>query len=169
MPRKTKRPVSYAQQPERIGVPTTGNPLDGLVLEDPVAAVSDRRVETTDDRRSETAATENAAAVASSCAIPRSAIRNPHSLTPVFRNDARGIFLYHGNCLAILDAIAAKHPEGCFDTIFADPPYFLSNGGITCHAGRMVKVDKGDWDKSRGAEENHIFNTVWLRRCQRGY
>ena len=24
--------------------------------------------------------------------------------------------------------------------IFADPPYFLSNGGITCHAGRMVSV-----------------------------
>jgi len=51
--------------------------------------------------------------------------------------------------------------------IFADPPYFLSNGGITCHAGKMVKVDKGDWDKSRGPEENHQFNTEWLRRCQR--
>ena len=70
------------------------------------------------------------------------AIRNPHSLTPAYRDDAHGIGLYHGNCLAILDAIAAKHPDGCFDCVFADPPYFLSNGGITCHAGRMVKVDK---------------------------
>jgi hypothetical protein len=43
--------------------------------------------------------------------------------------------LYHGNCLELLDAIAAKYPDGRFDTIFADPPYFLSNGGITCHAG----------------------------------
>jgi DNA modification methylase len=34
-----------------------------------------------------------------------------------------------------------------FDLVFADPPYFLSNGGITCHAGRMVSVNKGDWDK----------------------
>ena len=85
----------------------------------------------------------------------------------VFRDDSRGIFLYHGNCLELLDAIAAKYPEGRFDCIFADPPYFLSNGGITCHAGRMVKVDKGDWDKSRGPELNHEFNLEWLRRCQR--
>jgi site-specific DNA-methyltransferase (adenine-specific) len=85
----------------------------------------------------------------------------------VFRDDARGIFLYHGNCLQLLDVIAAKYPDGRFDMIFADPPYFLSNGGITCHAGRMVKVDKGDWDKSRGFELNHEFNLEWLRRCQR--
>ena len=44
------------------------------------------------------------------------------------------------------------------DLIFCDPPYFLSNGGITCQNGRMVKVDKGDWDKSNGAEVNHQFN-----------
>ena len=31
----------------------------------------------------------------------------------------------------------------------------------------MVKVDKGDWDKSRGPEPNHEFNLEWLRRCQR--
>jgi site-specific DNA-methyltransferase (adenine-specific) len=85
----------------------------------------------------------------------------------IFRDDALGIWLYHGNCLELLDAIAAKYPEGRFDAIFADPPYFLSNGGITCHAGKMVKVDKGDWDKSRGPEFNHEFNLEWLRRCQR--
>jgi site-specific DNA-methyltransferase (adenine-specific) len=79
----------------------------------------------------------------------------------------RGVWLYHGNCLELLDAIASKYPEGRFDCIFADPPYFLSNGGITCHAGKMVKVDKGDWDKSRGPELNHEFNLEWLRRCQR--
>ena len=83
-----------------------------------------------------------------------------------FGDAARGIFLYHGDCLAVMDALAAKHPRGCFDLIFADPPYFLSNGGITCHGGRMVKVNKGAWDKSRGAEENHNFNREWLRRCQ---
>jgi site-specific DNA-methyltransferase (adenine-specific) len=80
---------------------------------------------------------------------------------------SRFVLLYHGNCLELLDAIADKYPEGRFDAIFADPPYFLSNGGISCHAGKMVKVDKGDWDKSRGPELNHEFNTEWLKRCQR--
>lgn len=78
----------------------------------------------------------------------------------------RRLYLYHGDCLAIMDAIARRHPRGVVDLIFADPPYFLSNGGITCHAGRMVKVDKGAWDQSRGAEANHEFNREWLRRCQ---
>jgi site-specific DNA-methyltransferase (adenine-specific) len=80
---------------------------------------------------------------------------------------ARGVWLYHGNSLELLDAIAAKYSDGRFDCIFADPPYFLSNGGITCHAGKMVRVDKGAWDKSRGPELNHEFNLEWLRRCQR--
>ncbi len=95
--------------------------------------------------------------------------RMPDATAPrlVYSDSARGLWLYHGNCLELLDAIAAKYPDGRFDAIFADPPYFLSNGGITCHAGKMVKVDKGDWDVSRGPELNHEFNTEWLRRCQR--
>jgi len=95
---------------------------------------------------------------------PKSAPPSPPRLA--YRDDGRGVWLYHGNCLELLDAIAAKYPDGRFDCIFADPPYFLSNGGITCHAGKMVKVDKGDWDKSRGPELNHEFNLEWLRRCQ---
>ena len=91
--------------------------------------------------------------------------QGPPRLT--FRDDTRNLWLYQGNSLELLDAIAAKHPEGRFDCIFADPPYFLSNGGISCHAGKMVKVDKGDWDKSRGAEVNHEFNLEWLKRCQK--
>ena len=87
--------------------------------------------------------------------------------TLIYSSDTPFLRLYHGNCLELLDAIAAKYPAGRFDAIFADPPYFLSNGGISCHAGRMVKVDKGDWDVSRGPELNHEFNTEWLRRCQR--
>ena len=85
----------------------------------------------------------------------------------VFESDAPFVRLYHGNSLDLLDAIAAKYPDGRFDAIFADPPYFLSNGGITCHAGKMVKVDKGDWDVSRGPELNHEFNREWLLRCQK--
>jgi site-specific DNA-methyltransferase (adenine-specific) len=83
-----------------------------------------------------------------------------------YADHERGIYCCRGDCLEIMDAIRARHPAGCFDVIFADPPYFLSNGGITCHAGRRVKVDKGSWDKSRGADENHAFNLEWLKRCQ---
>ncbi|MBP7481345.1 MAG: site-specific DNA-methyltransferase [Lacunisphaera sp.] len=92
------------------------------------------------------------------------AVLQPSKLA--YRDDARGLWLYHGDCLEVMDTLRAKYPHGVFDLIFADPPYFLSNGGITCQNGRMVKVDKGDWDKSRGPEENHNFNREWLRRCQ---
>jgi len=84
----------------------------------------------------------------------------------VFKNDEIGVWLYHANCIEFMDNLGGKHPEGKFDMIFADPPYFLSNGGITCHAGKMVKVDKGQWDQSNGPEMNHEFNLAWLSRCQ---
>jgi len=85
----------------------------------------------------------------------------------VFRNDGIGVWLYHANCIEFMDMLISKYPKGKFDMIFADPPYFLSNGGITCHAGKMVKVDKGQWDKSNGPEMNHEFNLAWLSRCQK--
>ncbi len=71
--------------------------------------------------------------------------------------------LLKGDCLRILN----QARERSVDMIFADPPYFLSNGGITCHAGRMVSVDKGEWDKSKGTKENHKFNLEWLKACKR--
>jgi site-specific DNA-methyltransferase (adenine-specific) len=87
----------------------------------------------------------------------------PQLPAPVFSDSKHHIKIYQGDCLEILAAI----PEGCVDLIFADPPYFLSNNGITCHAGKMVSVNKGDWDKSRGADANHEFNRAWLAACQR--
>lgn len=84
----------------------------------------------------------------------------------VYRNDEYGLWLYHANCIEFMDKVVEKYPDGKFDMIFADPPYFLSNGGITCHAGKMVKVDKGQWDKSNGPVMNHEFNLAWLSRCQ---
>lgn len=71
--------------------------------------------------------------------------------------------LLHGDSLELLAAL----PEASFDLVFADPPYFLSNGGSTCKNGRRAKVDKGGWDRSRGAEDNHAFNLGWLKACQR--
>jgi site-specific DNA-methyltransferase (adenine-specific) len=89
------------------------------------------------------------------------------SLSMAYRNDEKRIWIYQGDSLRIMRVLAERYPQGRFDMIFADPPYFLSNGGITCHAGRMVSVDKGDWDKSRGPELNHEFNLEWLRLCQK--
>jgi site-specific DNA-methyltransferase (adenine-specific) len=87
----------------------------------------------------------------------------PQLPAPVFHDAKHHIKIYQGDCLEILAAI----PEACVDLIFADPPYFLSNNGITCHAGKMVSVNKGDWDRSRGADANHEFNRTWLAACQR--
>ena len=71
--------------------------------------------------------------------------------------------LYHDDCLKILEEI----PENTFDMIFADPPYMLSNGGITCQNGQVVSVNKGKWDKSQGFEQDFEFHKKWLSACKR--
>lgn len=53
-----------------------------------------------------------------------------------------------------------------FDMIFADPPYFLSGGGISCQSGQVVCVDKGDWDKPTTIEDMDTFNLKWLSACR---
>jgi site-specific DNA-methyltransferase (adenine-specific) len=73
------------------------------------------------------------------------------------------VILFNGNCLDILPTLS----ENSVDMIFADPPYNLSNGGITCHAGKMVSVNKGDWDKSKGIWKDHEFSIEWLSQCRR--
>ena len=63
---------------------------------------------------------------------------------------------------------ATKHmQEKTFDMIFADPPYFLSNNGITCSGGKMVSVNKGEWDKELSVQEKHEFNRKWIKECYR--
>ena len=53
------------------------------------------------------------------------------------------------------------------DMIFADPPYFLSNDGITCSGGKMVSVNKGEWDRALSINEKHKFNKKWIKECYR--
>ncbi len=74
--------------------------------------------------------------------------------------------LFIGDNIDILQELYTKNGE-FVDMIFADPPYFLSNDGFTCQNGKMVKVNKGEWDKSKGAEENHKYNIAWLSACQK--
>lgn len=53
------------------------------------------------------------------------------------------------------------------DMIFTDPPYFLSNDGITCQSGQMVSVNKGKWDKIESIKEKHKFNRKWIKLCKK--
>ncbi|MBI3793353.1 MAG: site-specific DNA-methyltransferase [Nitrospinae bacterium] len=87
--------------------------------------------------------------------------KKPYSV--FYENQEPLVRLLKGDTIEILN----QSRENSVDMIFADPPYFLSNGGISCHAGKMVSVNKGKWDKSKGVEENHKFNLEWLKACQR--
>lgn len=71
--------------------------------------------------------------------------------------------LYQGDAIEILNEL----PQASADLIFADPPYNLSNDGITCHAGKMVSVNKGHWDKSKGFELDYLFHRQWIQACRR--
>jgi len=83
--------------------------------------------------------------------------------TPYYSSLDDSLRLYQADALDLLRRMKGES----FDMIFADPPYFLSNGGITCVAGRMVSVDKGQWDKSQGMLGDHSFNILWLDQCRR--
>lgn len=83
------------------------------------------------------------------------------SIKPYYRSENKDFTLAQGNCLELLPNINFK-----FDMIFADPPYFLSNGGISVQSGKQVSVDKGDWDKSQGFEKDNDFNKQWLSLCR---
>lgn len=70
--------------------------------------------------------------------------------------------LYKDDCIKILEQL----PENSIDMIFADPPYNLSNGGFTVHAGKRVSVNKGKWDESKGLEEDFKFHLQWIAACR---
>jgi len=80
---------------------------------------------------------------------------------PYFSKD--NFILFKENCLKILEQI----PENSVDMVFADPPYHLSNGGFSVHAGKMVSVDKGKWDVSNGLKKDFDFHIEWTKACRR--
>lgn len=81
-------------------------------------------------------------------------------LKAYFKSADRAFTLLHGDCFELL-----KQFEFGFDMIFADPPYFLSNNGISYQSGKVVSVNKGDWDKGLSPEDMHKFNYNWLKLC----
>jgi site-specific DNA-methyltransferase (adenine-specific) len=101
--------------------------------------------------------------------VPKKDVTNLDALAQGF---AAAVYYYNAGARVLLlkgDAVdlLAAYPQPDVNLVFADPPYFLSNDGITCHAGRMVSVNKGKWDKSQGALANHAFNLAWLSACRR--
>jgi site-specific DNA-methyltransferase (adenine-specific) len=82
--------------------------------------------------------------------------------TKAYYNQKR-VRLFNGDVIEVLNTL----PGESIDLIFADPPYNLSNGGFTCHAGKRVSVNKGKWDKSKGIEEDFQFHYNWIEACRR--
>lgn len=82
-------------------------------------------------------------------------------LEPFYATDTEALLL--GDTFSVLE----RMEPGSVDMVFADPPYFLSNDGITCQAGKMASVNKGEWDRAASLEEKHAFNRRWIRLCRR--
>lgn len=74
-----------------------------------------------------------------------------------YKSSGNDFTIIQGDCVETL----SKFSFG-FDMVFADPPYFLSGGGISYQSGKIVCVDKGEWDKPKTPEEMDAFNLKWL-------
>ena len=79
---------------------------------------------------------------------------------PYFQQD--GFELYQGDSFKVLKQIEPKS----VDMIFADPPYFLSSGGISCQNGKQVSVNKGEWDYSKTIEDRIKYHRKWIALCR---
>jgi len=78
-------------------------------------------------------------------------------ISPFFKSEDKNFYLLKGDTMKLLPQFDHK-----FDMIFADPPYFLSNNGLSVQNGQIVSVNKGTWDKSQGFEYLNNFNRQWL-------
>lgn len=84
-----------------------------------------------------------------------------NAIEPYYKEASHTIF--NLDCLTVLERL----PENSIDMIFADPPYMLSNNGFSCQNGKMVSVNKGKWDKSKGLENDLLFHDAWISACRR--
>jgi site-specific DNA-methyltransferase (adenine-specific) len=78
-------------------------------------------------------------------------------INPHFKSKDKNFYLLKGDTMNLLPQFEHK-----FDMVFADPPYFLSNNGLSIQSGKIVSVNKGKWDKSEGFEYVNDFNRKWL-------
>lgn len=77
--------------------------------------------------------------------------------------NAQNFELIFGDSFKILK----NFKEKSVDMIFADPPYFLSNGGISVASGKMVSVNKARWDMGTDTKEKLNYYRAWIRECRR--
>ena len=82
-------------------------------------------------------------------------------ITPYYKSPSHDFNLICGDTFEMLPQFDFR-----FDMIFADPPYFLSNGGISVQSGKVVCVNKGDWDKGMSQEDINEFNLKWISLCR---
>lgn len=82
-------------------------------------------------------------------------------ITPYYRSGSHDFTILNGDCFELLPQFDFK-----FDMIFADPPYFLSNDGISVQAGKIVSVNKGEWDRGGTPEQINEFNKDWISLCR---
>lgn len=82
-------------------------------------------------------------------------------ISPIFQSQDSVFSLYQSDCNEIL-----KKFKGQFDLIFADPPYFLSNDGLSIQSGKIVSVNKGQWDKGENIDEIDAFNMCWITQAK---
>lgn len=82
-------------------------------------------------------------------------------MQPYSKSSDGAFFLFEGNSETELANLDLK-----FDLVFADPPYFLSNDGLTVHAGKIVSVNKAEWDKFKDLDSLNGFNLAWLSQVR---
>ena len=80
---------------------------------------------------------------------------------PAFTSSDSLFSLYQGDCNELL-----PHFKESFDLIFADPPYFLSNNGLSIQSGKIVSVNKGEWDKGEKIDDVDTFNMCWISKAK---
>ena len=83
------------------------------------------------------------------------------TLKPIFTSIDSSFSLYQGDCNELLPQMKEK-----FDLIFADPPYFLSNDGLSIQNGKIVSVNKGEWDRGNEIEDIDNFNMKWIANAK---
>ncbi len=82
-------------------------------------------------------------------------------IIPCYRSVSHDFNLLNGDTFELLPQFNFH-----FDMIFADPPYFLSNDGISVQAGKIVSVNKGEWDRGGSPEQIDDFNRRWIGLCR---
>jgi len=87
----------------------------------------------------------------------------------LFHSPSENLYRQSNYVLLFGDALEElkKIQSQSIDLIFADPPYFLSGNGLTFNSGKIISVNKGDWDKAQSISKINSFNAKWLKESFR--